>query len=184
MVQDPESQTRAVPTAGPSDFSPLSLLWELRPDEKQGTFNLQPHRANYLLPLNHTSRINARPSSPAAERTVPFDLPIDATEAKFQLSFKAKAWENVLGDNGDLWLAYTQQSNWQLYNGGISAPFRETNYEPELIFSLRTDAHVLGWRWRLLNLGFVHQSNGRPLPLSRSWNRVYAQFGLERAPSL
>ena len=44
----------------------------------------------------------------------------------------------------------------------------------------RTDADLLGWRWRLFNLGFVHQSNGRPLPQSRSWNRVYAQFGFER----
>ena len=32
---------------------------------------------------------------------------------------------------------------------------------------------------RLLNLGFVHQSNGRSNPVSRSWNRVYLESGFE-----
>ncbi len=166
------------PMAG--EPSALSSIWELEPSEKRGTFRLLPHKLNYLLPVHYTTRANTMPSSPAPDHNVPFELPVDATEAKFQLSFKVKAWENVFGDNGDLWLAYTQQSNWQLYNPGVSSPFRETDYEPEVILSMRTDADILGWRWRLFNLGFVHQSNGRPLPLSRSWNRVYAQFGLER----
>lgn len=174
------SPKRAAPGTTGAEPPGLSSVWELSQAEKRGTFRLMPHRANFLLPVHYTTRINSTPSSPAPGRTVPLELPLDATEAKFQLSFKVKAWENVFGDNGDLWLAYTQQSYWQPYNGKVSSPFRETNYEPELIFSLRTDATVLGWRWQLLNLGFVHQSNGRPLPLSRSWNRVYAQFGLER----
>ncbi|HQW20031.1 MAG TPA: phospholipase A [Rhodocyclaceae bacterium] len=164
--------------------SPMSSVWELRPEDKRGTFRLLPHKTNYLLPIHYSTRINKVPGSPASGHAVQSALPLDATEAKFQLSFKVKAWENLLGDNGDVWFAYTQQSNWQLYSRDVSSPFRETDYEPELVFSLRTDADadVLDWRWQLLNLGFVHQSNGRPLPLSRSWNRVYAQFGFERGP--
>ncbi|MDH5539483.1 MAG: phospholipase A [Rhizobacter sp.] len=170
-----------VDAAGESSIRPLlSTVWELDAVDKRGTFNMLPHRLTYMLPVRYTTRVNALPSSPTPGHSVDNALPIDSTEAKFQFSFKFKAWQNMLGDNGDLWFGYTQQSHWQMYSGAVSSPFRETNYEPELIVSLRTEAELLGWRWRALNLGLVHQSNGRPLPLSRSWNRVYAQFGIER----
>ena len=37
-----------------------------------------------------------------------------------------------------------------------------------------------GFQWTLLNAGFNHQSNGRADPVSRSWNRLFAEFGVER----
>ena len=166
--------------AAPVIDSPLSKLWELDPADKQGTFKLQPYKLNYLLPVRWTTRANSVPNSPGAANGLTTALPVQATEAKFQLSVKLKAVENMFGDNGDLWFGYTQQSSWQLYNNDESRPFRETAYAPEVMLAFRVDHEILGWRWRLLNLGFVHQSNGRAEPLSRSWNRVYAQFGFER----
>ncbi len=160
-------------------LSDLSTTWELDEASKRGTFNLLPHKLNYLLGANYTTRANTRPSSPAPDHTVPASLSLQQIEAKYQLSLKTKLAQNVFGDNGDIWLAYTQQSYWQLYNSRQSSPFRTTDYEPEAFLTLRTNLSLLGWDWRLLNLGAVHQSNGSGLPFSRSWNRLYAQFGFE-----
>ncbi len=80
-----------------------------------------------------------------------------------------------------LWAAYTQQNQWQVYNGDISRPFRETNYMPELFVSWRPGIELGGgWQWNLLNVGYNHQSNGRTDTLSRSWDRILATFGVER----
>src|SRR5690606_21222761 len=43
-----------------------------------------------------------------------------------------------------------------------------------------TNKEVFGWRYRLLDLGISHQSNGKGEPLSRSWNRVFLELGFER----
>jgi phospholipase A1/A2 len=173
-------RARATAATAATGRSGLVAAWELDSQSDGGTFRMVPHRANYLLPFRWADQPNRRPSSPTPDHSVSEDLPLDAAEAKFQFSFKFKAWKNLLGNNGDLWLAYTQQSHWQVYNDAVSSPFRETNYEPEIILALRTGTDAFGWRWQHVNFGLAHQSNGRPLPLSRSWNRVYAQFGLER----
>ncbi len=171
----------AVQQAAPTTPS-LTTIWELDAEHKRGTFRLLPYRATYFLPLRYSNSRNVTPGSPTENHSVSTPLPLSATEAKIQFSARFKVWETLFKNNGDLWFGYTQQSNWQLYNGNdyVSAAFRETNYEPEVILTLRTDHNLLGWHWRMLNLGFVHQSNGRELPLSRSWNRIYGEFGFER----
>ena len=98
---------------------------------------------------------------------------------KFQLSLKTQLWPGLVGDSS-LWFAYTQQSYWQIYaNSEASAPFRETNYQPELIWSFPTDFNFLGLRGRTVNLALNHQSNGQSDPLSRSWNRVTGEVVFE-----
>lgn len=109
---------------------------------------------------------------------------------KFQLSLKTELYNNIplinklpFVTSSRLWGAYTQKSNWQIFDAEASRPLRENNYEPELILSLGIDNEVNGVKKdyipRMMNLGVVHQSNGRSNPTSRSWNRVYLESGWE-----
>ena len=159
----------------------IAQRWELEDRYRQGTFRFTFYRPNYILPAVWSTDVNQSPMTPTRPAPV-LPAPLDPTEAEFQLSFKLKVWGGVFGGNSDFWLGYTQKSSWQVYNETLSRPFRETNYEPELIWSVPTDYSILGLRGRLLALGLVHQSNGRSDPLSRSWNRVYAMAALERGP--
>jgi len=158
----------------------LDSRWELAKDSKLGVFQLRAYKPMYLLPAFWTSQVNETPSSPNPDNTVTEPQALQDVEAKFQLSFKTKFAENLFGDNGDLWGAYTQSSRWQVYNGEESRPFRETNYEPEVMLVFRNNYSLAGWKGRMAGIGFNHQSNGRGDPLSRSWNRVIATIGLDR----
>ena len=158
----------------------LDSRWELAPESKLGTFNIRSYQPIYIMPLFATSNRNEMPHSPNPNNTVGRSEPLDAIEAKFQLSFKTKIWQGVFGDAGDIWASYTQSSRWQLYNGEQSRPFRETDYEPEVMLVFNTNYRAFGWDGRLLGIGVNHQSNGRSDPLSRSWNRVIANIGFER----
>ncbi len=158
----------------------LDKRWELSENSKLGTWNIRANQPVYLLPAFWTSSKNELPSSPNPQNTETTDQNLKSTEAKFQISLKTKAAENLIGNNGDLWLGYTQSSRWQVYNSEESRPFRETNYEPEASLIFRTNYELLGLNGRLLGMTFNHQSNGRSDPLSRSWNRVMLNLGLER----
>lgn len=160
-----------------------TVTWELTPKDKRGTFVLRTYYPNFLLPVHATSAINRTPYSPTrgASTTEKNYRPI---EAKLQVSMRAKVAEDVLLPNADVWFAYTQRSMWQVWNRQDSAPFRNTDYQPEAIFVVPTPeilgALPGGWRWRMTQLGIAHQSNGQSEPLSRSWNRWYVHTAFDR----
>ena len=107
------------------------------------------------------------------------EVEFEDVEAKFQLSLKGRLLATD-DHRWGLWFAYTQQSQWQIFSPDISRPFRETNYMPELFGSFRPGIEVAGMQWNLLNFGYTHQSNGRSDPISRSWDRLFVEAGLER----
>lgn len=165
------------PPAGPSL---LASAWELDPAQRGHILRIRRYKPVYILPLFYATAPNRQPGSPAPGHGSAEPIDLGANEAKLQISLKTKLLEDVFGDNGDLWFGYTQSSRWQVYNGGISRPFRETNHEPEVMLVWRTNYPLAGWRGRYFGLGVNHQSNGRSLPLSRSWNRVMLTAALER----
>lgn len=173
---DPEALA-AIANAGKGSL--LDSRWELARSSKLGVFNFRAYKPVYLFPVFWASAPNTEPHSPSRGPATGME-PIEAMEAKFQISFKTKAVENLFGDNGDLWMAYTQSSRWQVYSRDASRPFRETDYEPEVMLAFRTGYSLLGWKGRLAAVGINHQSNGRSDPLSRSWNRVMFNVGLDR----
>jgi len=151
-------------------------IWSRRieDDARREPFTLTARKPNYVV-VSHMQAPNQAPY----EFTGSPDR-LDNEEVKFQLSFQTKMADDLFGGNGDLWFSYTQVSWWQLFNSEISAPFRETNYEPEFYASFLTGYDLAGLKLRSVNAGIVHQSNGRAEPLSRSWNRVFAELQMVR----
>jgi phospholipase A1 len=154
----------------------IDAAWGFEKDSNRYVIDL--YNQNYLLVARYTDNLNTAPYAPIfAAAGQPENL--NDTEAKFQLSFKMRLWTTEDRRWG-VWAAYTQQNQWQVYNGDISRPFRETNYMPELFASWRPGIEFVGLHWNLLNVGYNHQSNGRTDTLSRSWDRIIATFGFER----
>lgn len=158
----------------------LDSRWELARDSKLGLFNFRAYKPVYLLPVFWAANTNEHPRSSSPDVIPAQPQSLRNLEAKLQISFKTKALENVLGDNGDVWMGFTQNSRWQVYDSDRSRPFRETNYEPEVLLVFRNNYSLGDWRGRMLGIGINHQSNGREDPLSRSWNRVMMNVGLDR----
>ncbi|MFO7603116.1 MAG: phospholipase A [Gammaproteobacteria bacterium] len=155
---------------GTGELSALEQRILIERETRYQAFVITPHKPNYLLPLTYNSQPNNAPVNVAR------DGALDEVEVKFQFSMKYSIAEDLFGEQGSLQFAYTNLSFWQAYNHDASSPFRETVHEPELFFTFPYDGRFLGMTSRLIQIGVVHQSNGRAAAQSRSWNRVYADF--------
>jgi phospholipase A1 len=151
-------------------FPGLIEKYQIERLSSRSPYVLIPHKPNYFMPLSYQTKINQDEQkayyNAAQQGDEKSDL--DHMEFVFQLSVKYVVSENILGKFSSLAIAYTNKSFWQAYNDNASAVFRETNHEPEIIFSFRAlDKWVDHW-----TLSLNHQSNGQIGNLSRSWNRV------------
>ncbi|MEY6433611.1 phospholipase A [Thioalkalicoccus limnaeus] len=171
---DEPAEVRAWP---PVEGTLIERAWGFEPDSNRYAISL--YRPNYLLLGRYSDRPNEAPFDVLFNALDNPDAKLDSTEAQFQISFKARLWTTDDRRFG-IWAAYTQQNQWQVYNDDLSRPFRETNYQPELILSFKPGLSFGGFHWGLLNLGYNHQSNGRSDPISRSWDRIVAEIGIER----
>jgi phospholipase A1 len=147
--------------------------------EKRTAFDayvITPHKMNYILPVSYSTDINRDAYKTFNE----WGENLHEIEAKFQLSIKVPLNTKKLFTRDDgLFFGFTLQSWWQLYSDGISKPFRETNYQPEIFYLSPLRYHPFDGNTAIV-VGFEHQSNGRTQGLSRSWNRVYLNFLFEK----
>ncbi len=163
------------------ELKSMEARWELDSTSARGTFLVTPYKSIYVLPFVWSNRVNEQPNSgnDSPDYTAP-KIDYDVIELKFQLSFKTKILQSFLWGKADLWVAYTQVSHWQIYNYDLSRPFREINYEPEIILNFPLNFKIFGFKTRMLGTSFNHESNGKGFPNTRSWNRVILFAGFER----
>ena len=126
QVEDPtESESTTRPNLLPEEVA-LEDLNERRQFEQESSrnpFAITTHRTNYLFPISYSTNQNS-----ANFRSISADSTPNDVEMKFQFSAKFNLAENVFGDIGDVYFAYTQRSWWQAYNTVASSPFRDTQY--------------------------------------------------------
>ena len=163
-------------------YTPLSQMYDLDANDPHGILTVREHNPMYLMPVWYNSSPNYAPSSPTRGAALQERFSDQKRiETKMQVSFKSKIAEDLFKSRADLWFGYTQKSDWQIYSQGRrSAPFRNTDYEPEIFITQPVKSRLpWGGRLRMLGVGFAHQSNGQSRPESRSWNKVYAMAGME-----
>ncbi|MDR1285042.1 MAG: phospholipase A [Campylobacteraceae bacterium] len=117
-------------------------------------FGITTYESNYVLPITHDFKSHKDRKH---------------TETVFQISLKKDLLKNFFNFDEAFGVAYTQRSWWQIIQE--SAPFRETNYRPEVYMIMpHIDKNSI---LKAYKFGFLHESNGQGDERSRSWNRLY-----------
>jgi phospholipase A1 len=169
-------------------YAHLTDAWKLGPQDAgaRPLADILAYRPSYII-SRYTDRPNVAPRSPATGRSTIVDR--DHNEVKIQASFKTElvsrqafdrtgvtqGLSHIGFDSVRLWFAYTQKMMWQAFNNAESRPVSDTNYEPELILTLGTGKSGNGFK--LVNLGWSHESNGLDPKEHRGWTRTYVQGG-------
>lgn len=202
VAQLREECARVAQQQTPSDVLPIAVTDIVSESTKEETilerrrrveainranrFLLTPHKRNYLNPITYTRAPNETPYQQADHRSL---RELENHEAEFQFSIKILLRENIFGDNGHLYMGYTNRSLWQVYSEIDSAPFREVNHQPELLLTFNSDWTLFGVRNVINEFSLNHQSNGQGGELSRSWNRIifnsvfeYGRFAFSLSP--
>lgn len=123
---------------------------------------LSLHKPMFLLPATYSGR-----------------YPGNSSEVLFNLSLKLRVFDTPV------YFAYSQKSFFQALNGDKSKPFRENNFNPEAFYRLvPDDENRAKWWYLASDFGIEHESNGKSLPDSRSWNRIYIAPYYERDNTL
>lgn len=181
----PAAASSALPNMRPVQVGPgnsqFTRLWGSKAERSE--LRAGEYQLNYFLPAFYARHAGLAPEPVGATAQAGADR--RATEGKFQLSLKGHVFPRDDTGAHDLWLAYTQVSHWQMWNTEGSRPFRETNYEPELLYTYEPAARSFaGWQVGHAGLSLNHQSNGRGGGDSRSWNRVIAFVRAEKGDTL
>ncbi len=152
-------------------------------EERQAKANETENNPYVLLPYKPNYAILSYVTAPNDQAYESVGLPsnsFDKSEVEFQLSIYFPLLGKRFERTFDMSFAFTTHAFWQAFNDNISAPFRETNYEPEFIMSLNTPWTFFGITNVSNSISINHESNGRYQNLSRSWNRIIGSFIFEK----
>jgi len=150
----------------PDAFAQLASAPTTTGLHNDGLLTLQYHKPSYAI-VAYDRTLGTR------------DATLQPVEIQYQVSFKVP-FAQIPYKNGEAAFGYTQVAYWQMFNTDYSSPFRETNYAPELMASFHDKPDIEGLDRIGAVFSFIHESNGRGMPYSRSWNRIYAAVELDR----